>query len=165
MTTRKIAAILAASTALLGLAQPASAQFYPGFRPPPPPICMTPVGPAPCGMPIPMPPPPVYMGAPAPMPVPGIPGGINPRGRDAWGVMGPALGAGAAGVLQGYGVPAPVAGWAGERINSNAQAAYRERGVANQGIRTGTGISVRDIEEHGIFGGPNSVFNCPFGGC
>jgi hypothetical protein len=50
-------------------------------------------------------------------------------------------------------------------IRSNMEGARRETGTVNQVIRAGTGVSVRDMEEHGIFGGSNSVFNCPFGGC
>ena len=44
-------------------------------------------------------------------------------------------------------------------------AAQRESGVVDQAIRVGTGISPKDIRENDWRGGPNSFFNCPFGGC
>lgn len=50
-------------------------------------------------------------------------------------------------------------------VRHRMEGAARESGVANQVIRATTDISVKDIEEHGIFGGNNSFFNCPFGGC
>ena len=35
--------------------------------------------------------------------------------------------------------------------------------AASATLRATTGISVRDIERYGIFGGPNSFFRKPFG--
>lgn len=81
------------------------------------------------------------------------------NGGHVIGQMGPALGAGAARGLMGLGVPAPVATWGGNRINENAQSAYRERSLGDAAIRTGTGISIRDIEDYGWRGGPNSEVN------
>ena len=48
-------------------------------------------------------------------------------------------------------------------LDGNIKAARRESGELAKGLRVGTGISVRDIERHGIFGGPNSFFRKPFG--
>ena len=48
-------------------------------------------------------------------------------------------------------------------IGGNIAGAGRESGVIDQGLKATTGISVKDIKEHGIFGGPNSVFRKPFG--
>ena len=52
-------------------------------------------------------------------------------------------------------------------IRGNFEAAQRERGAANQAIRATTGISVRDIEQHGWKGGPNSEVRkiCNIFGC
>lgn len=50
-------------------------------------------------------------------------------------------------------------------IRSNFEAARRENGTVDQTIRVVTGISPKDIRDHGILGGNNSVFHCPFGGC
>jgi hypothetical protein len=52
-------------------------------------------------------------------------------------------------------------------IRGNFEAAQRERGAVNQGIRATTGISVGDIEKHGWKGGPNSEASkiCNFLGC
>lgn len=50
-------------------------------------------------------------------------------------------------------------------IRGNFEAARRESGTVNQTIRATTGISVKDIQDHGILGGNNSFFHCPFGGC
>jgi hypothetical protein len=50
-------------------------------------------------------------------------------------------------------------------VRANVEASKRESGDLNKGIRVITGISPRDIQEHGIWGGNNSVFRCPFGGC
>lgn len=47
----------------------------------------------------------------------------------------------------------------------NVQAAGNESGAAAQALRASIGISVRDIERYGVWGGPNSIFRCPFGGC
>ena len=147
-----------AVSALVGGATLASAQWMPGpvmsgpvFVPPGPPMVL----------PAPMP----FAESPNSIPVPGILSGINPYGHDAWGVMGPALGAGTTAVLQPY-VPGPVAVWAGDRVNANAQSAYREQGPVNQAIRTFTGVSVQDIQDHGILGGDCSFLRNPFGsGC
>lgn len=78
---------------------------------------------------------------------------------DLIGPYGPAIGSAVAGGLTSVGVPAPVAGWAGDRVSANARAAYRENGPVNQGVRTFTGVSVRDIEQNGLRGGPNSEVN------
>jgi hypothetical protein len=48
-------------------------------------------------------------------------------------------------------------------VADNLKAAGNESGVGAQVIRGTTGISIRDIEKHGIFGGPNSIFHKPFG--
>jgi hypothetical protein len=50
-----------------------------------------------------------------------------------------------------------------ERVHANAQSAGRERGELAKVLGTLTGISVRDIEKYGLFGGPNSIFRKPFG--
>ncbi len=47
----------------------------------------------------------------------------------------------------------------------NVQAAGNESGVLAQALRGAVGISVRDIERYGFWGGPNSFFRCPLGGC
>jgi hypothetical protein len=48
-------------------------------------------------------------------------------------------------------------------VANNLKAAGNESGVGAQIIRGSTGISIGDIQKHGIFGGPNSVFRKPFG--
>jgi hypothetical protein len=48
-------------------------------------------------------------------------------------------------------------------VDGNIRAASGERGEIDKVIRAVTGISVRDINKYGIFGGPNSVFRKPFG--
>jgi len=48
-------------------------------------------------------------------------------------------------------------------IDGNVKGAERESGEIAKVVRATTGISVRDIERYGIFGGPNSVFRKPFG--
>lgn len=53
-------------------------------------------------------------------------------------------------------IPPIASKWALERAEQNAQAAKRERTVLDRAIRTGSGVSVRDIREHGVLGGPNS---------
>jgi hypothetical protein len=58
--------------------------------------------------------------------------------------------------LQGYGVPAPIAGWAGGRITANGDSAWRERNPVEAGVKIGTGVSMHDIRQHGILGGKNS---------
>lgn len=77
-------------------------------------------------------------------------------GFDPYRAAGPYLGAGAARGLTAAGVPAPVAVWAGGRINANSETAYRERNLAEAGVKIGTGISMQDIRTHGIAGGHNS---------
>ncbi|MGY6164178.1 hypothetical protein, partial [Paraburkholderia strydomiana] len=52
-----------------------------------------------------------------------------------------------------------------DMVRANVEAAQQETGAVNQTIRATVGVSVKDIEDNGIFGGSNSVFNCPFGGC
>lgn len=76
--------------------------------------------------------------------------------NDPYRVVGPYAGAGSARVMQGFGVPAPIAGWTGGRIQENYNAAHRERNVQDAIIRGQTGISMRDIRQHGLAGGPNS---------
>lgn len=48
-------------------------------------------------------------------------------------------------------------------VIGNVQAAGREYNFATQMIRATTGISVRDINEYGIWGGPCSIFRRPLG--
>ena len=48
-------------------------------------------------------------------------------------------------------------------VDGNIKAASRESGELAKVLRGVSGISVRDIERHGIFGGPNSIFRKPFG--
>jgi hypothetical protein len=48
-------------------------------------------------------------------------------------------------------------------VVGNIKAASRESGVGAQVIRGVTGISWGDIQKHGLWGGPNSVFRKPFG--
>jgi hypothetical protein len=50
-------------------------------------------------------------------------------------------------------------------VTGNFEAAKNETGVLPQALRAVTGISLGDIERHGIFGGRNSFFRCPGGGC
>lgn len=49
-------------------------------------------------------------------------------------------------------------------VIGNLKAAGNESGAGAQLLRV-FGPSVKDIEKYGIWGGPNSVFRCPFGGC
>ncbi|MGO7987208.1 hypothetical protein [Rhizobium leguminosarum] len=58
--------------------------------------------------------------------------------------------------LNGFGAPAPISGYLGGRVNSNAQAAGREMNPLDAGVRIGTGISMRDIDQYGPLGGQNS---------
>lgn len=76
--------------------------------------------------------------------------------RDPYRMVGPYAGAGSAAALRAYGVPAPVASWAGERIRENYNAAHREANPVTAVIRGHVGVSVRDIQKHGILGGNNS---------
>ncbi|WP_354125620.1 hypothetical protein [Bradyrhizobium sp. LB8.2] len=48
-------------------------------------------------------------------------------------------------------------------VDGNIKAASGESGELDKLIRATTGISVRDINRYGIFGGNNSVFRKPFG--
>jgi hypothetical protein len=48
-------------------------------------------------------------------------------------------------------------------VDGNFKAASGESGELDKVLRASTGISVRDINRYGIFGGPNSVFRKPFG--
>ncbi|MDN3277834.1 hypothetical protein QWJ07_26460 [Frankia sp. RB7] len=48
-------------------------------------------------------------------------------------------------------------------VAGNIKAASRESGVGAQVIRGVTGISLGDIQKHGLWGGPNSFFRKPFG--
>ena len=48
-------------------------------------------------------------------------------------------------------------------VDGNIKAAAGESGELAKVLRGTTGISIRDIEKYGIFGGPNSVFRKPFG--
>ena len=48
-------------------------------------------------------------------------------------------------------------------IGRNIKGAERESGEIDKVLKGATGISVKDIKKHGIFGGPNSVFRKPFG--
>jgi hypothetical protein len=50
-------------------------------------------------------------------------------------------------------------------VVGNVQAAGNESGVGAQVLRATLGISVRDMEKYGFWGGPNSFFRCPLGGC
>jgi hypothetical protein len=51
----------------------------------------------------------------------------------------------------------------GNIIVGNIKAAGRESGELAKALRGTSGISIRDIERYGIFGGPNSIFRKPFG--
>jgi hypothetical protein len=48
-------------------------------------------------------------------------------------------------------------------VDANVKAAAGESGEVAKVVRGVTGISVRDIEKYGVFGGPNSIFRKPFG--
>ena len=48
-------------------------------------------------------------------------------------------------------------------IDGNIRGAVRESGELAKVLRGTTGISIRDVERHGLFGGPNSIFRKPFG--
>lgn len=49
-------------------------------------------------------------------------------------------------------------------VIGNVKAAGNESGAGAQLLRV-FGPSVKDIEKYGVWGGPNSFFRCPFGGC
>lgn len=152
---KMIAALALATAAATATSSAAFAQYY-GYGPvyAPPPIVMPAMVPMPYG------PPPVIMPAIAPMPygLPAVPAPhYNSRGM---GVdltpIGPYAGAAVARGLGGMGVPAPIAGWAGNRVSANAESAGREYTPTDAGIKVTTGISMRDIRENGIAGGENS---------
>ena len=48
-------------------------------------------------------------------------------------------------------------------VDGNIKGAERESGEIAKIFRATTGISVRDINDYGIWGGPNSIFRKPFG--
>jgi hypothetical protein len=48
-------------------------------------------------------------------------------------------------------------------VDGNIKGAVRESGEVAKVLRATTGISIRDIEQYGVFGGPNSFFRKPFG--
>jgi len=50
-----------------------------------------------------------------------------------------------------------------KNVKANIEGSKRENGVVNKVIKGGTGVSVKDIKKHGVFGGSNSVFRKPFG--
>ena len=53
--------------------------------------------------------------------------------------------------------------WAMSRIKANAASAHKESGEGAKALKTVTGVSIKDIKKHGIFGGRNSFFRKPFG--
>jgi hypothetical protein len=48
-------------------------------------------------------------------------------------------------------------------VHGNIKASERESGELAKVLRSTMGISVKDINEYGIWGGPNSFFREPFG--
>lgn len=50
-------------------------------------------------------------------------------------------------------------------VIGNVHAAGNESGVGAQALRATFGISARDMDKYGFWGGPNSFFRCPLGGC
>ena len=48
-------------------------------------------------------------------------------------------------------------------VDGNVKAAAGESGEIDKILRATTGVSIRDINKYGIFGGPNFVFRKPFG--
>lgn len=48
-------------------------------------------------------------------------------------------------------------------VDGNIKASMRESGEGAKVLRAVTGISWRDIEAHGVFGGSNSIFRKPLG--
>lgn len=48
-------------------------------------------------------------------------------------------------------------------VDGNIKGTHRESGEVAKVLRAVTGISVRDIDRYGIFGGPNSIFRKPAG--
>jgi len=130
----------------------ASAQMMmggPGFYRPLPPRFM------------PMPPPvmpiaPMIYGQQPSLPPVYAPGPYNPGMGVDLTPVGPYAGAAVTNGLSSLGVPAPIAGWAGGRVAANAESAGREYNPLTAGVKIGTGVSVRDIQQYGPLGGPNS---------
>jgi hypothetical protein len=50
-----------------------------------------------------------------------------------------------------------------EIVDANIKGTARESGEIDKVLKGATGISIKDIKHHGVFGGPNSVFRKPFG--
>lgn len=50
-----------------------------------------------------------------------------------------------------------------EIVDANVKGTERESGEIDKVLKGTTGISIKDIKDHGIFGGPNSIFRKPFG--
>ena len=50
-----------------------------------------------------------------------------------------------------------------EIIDGNIKGAERESGEIDKLLRATLGISLKDIERYGLFGGPNSIFRKPLG--
>lgn len=48
-------------------------------------------------------------------------------------------------------------------VDGNIKASMRESGEVAKVVRAVTGISWRDIEARGVFGGSNSIFRKPLG--
>ncbi len=48
-------------------------------------------------------------------------------------------------------------------VDGNVKASVRESGELAKMLRATVGISIRDIERYGLFGGPNSIFRKPLG--
>jgi hypothetical protein len=142
----QLCGIAAAATVTLSLAvvvNPAAAQRQIGFTPGVGPICDGPRGIAPCWV------------IEQWMAQRSIRFNDSSMGVDL-SPFGPFAGAGVAGGLQSFGVPAPAAVWAGRRVQENFGSAGRELTPPDAAIRGFTGVSPRDIREHGILGGPNS---------
>jgi len=53
--------------------------------------------------------------------------------------------------------------WALERMIANTESVGRESGIGAQLMKIGTGVSIKDIQEHGLAGGENSVVRRPLG--
>ncbi|WP_181708719.1 hypothetical protein [Chthonobacter rhizosphaerae] len=48
-------------------------------------------------------------------------------------------------------------------VDGNIEGVVRESGEVAKFLRVTIGVSIRDIERYGIFGGPNSIFRKPLG--
>jgi hypothetical protein len=48
-------------------------------------------------------------------------------------------------------------------VDGNVKGSERESGDLAKVLRATLGISARDIDRYGIWGGPNSIFRKPFG--